>query len=93
MADTVSVQGGEARKGAFRDAAHARVSWIATAATLAGYFVLMLIAPLAPQILALPLFDGGFGSLGIVVGIGVLVLQIAVSAWYTRWINDLDRRP
>ena len=94
MADSVPVQGdGDTRKGAFRDKNHERVAWIATAGTLAGYFILMLIVPLAPAILARPLFDKGIGSLGIAAGVGVIVLQIVASAFYTRWINKLDQKP
>lgn len=92
MADSVPLQGGDARKGAFRDKNHERIAWTATVLTLAGYFILMLIVPLAPSLLARPLLDDGIGSLGIVVGIAVLLLQIGVSIWYTRWINKLDRQ-
>lgn len=96
MGDSAPLQGGDAgdaRKGAFRDKKHEQVAWGATILTLAGYFILMLLVPLAPDVLARPLLgEGGLGSLGFVVGIGVLLLQIGVSIWYTKWINKLDQQ-
>jgi len=96
MADSVPLQGGDAgdaRKGAFRDKKHEQVAWSATALTLSGYFIVMLLVPLAPGLLAQPLLGDGLGSVGFVVGIGVLILQIGVSIWYTKWINKLDKLP
>ena len=95
MADSVPLKGGDAgdaRRGVFRDKNHEKVAWTATFVTLAGYFILMLIVPLAPGLLATPLFNDGLGSLGFVVGIGVIILQIGVSVWSTKWINKLDKQ-
>ena len=69
---------------------HGKVAWIATAATLATYFGLMIAVSLAPSTLTQPISPGSAMTNGIVLGAAIIVFLIVVAAVFTRWNNKLD---
>jgi uncharacterized membrane protein (DUF485 family) len=73
-----------------QDAGHkvtTRVAWICTLATLGGYFILMLAGAFFPKQLSKPVLIGGMFSWGLLSGVAVIVLLIAVSMFFTAWCN------
>ena len=63
-----------------------RFSWTLTAIMLLIFFGYILLIAFAPQILARPI-GGGATTLGIPVGIGVIVAGIVLTAIYVRGAN------
>ncbi len=72
---------------------HLIVAWIATAVTLATYFILMLAVALAPAILTQAVTAGSALTLGIVAGFLIILFLILAAAVFTIWNNKLDSSP
>jgi uncharacterized membrane protein (DUF485 family) len=64
-----------------------RFSFTLTAIMIAIYYGFILIVALAPHRLANPLYAGATTSVGIVVGVGIIVLAIALTGLYVLRAN------
>jgi len=69
---------------------HLKVAWIATALTLATYFILMLAVALTPSVLTQTVTAESTISIGIIAGVAIILFLIFVSAVFTIWNNKLD---
>lgn len=68
----------------------ARLSRLLTGLMLLAYFGFVLLLAFAPQVLAAPV---GNATLGIPVGIGVIIIACLLTGFYVRWANThLDHR-
>jgi len=66
-------------------------SLILTAITLLVYFSFILILAYAPEIFGRPLFEGSVTSLGIPVGIGIIIMAFTLTGIYVKKANtDFD---
>ncbi|PAX06728.1 DUF485 domain-containing protein [Sphingomonas lenta] len=68
-----------------------RLGWTLTALMLVAYFGFILLVAFAKPLLARPL-AGGATSVGIPIGLGVILLAIALTGVYVRRVNrEFDR--
>lgn len=68
----------------------ARLGWTLTVVMLAIYFGFILLLAFAPAALGTP-FGGGVMTLGIPVGVGIIVAAVVLTAVYVRKANiELD---
>ncbi|MDR3419220.1 MAG: DUF485 domain-containing protein [Nevskia sp.] len=81
----------------FKELEHKRSSlgWTLTALTLVLYFGFVLLVAFSPATLATPL-DGSTITLGLPVGVGIILASIVLTGIYVRRANsvfdDLTRR-
>ncbi len=69
----------------------ARFTWILTGIMLAVFFGYILLVAFNKEFLAQPLWPGSSTSLGIPIGIGVILVGIALTGVYVRRANsDFD---
>ncbi|MGQ0588893.1 MAG: DUF485 domain-containing protein [Sphingosinicella sp.] len=69
-----------------------RLAWTLSAVMLAAYFGYILLIAFDPQWLATPI-GGGVTTIGIPIGLGLILLGIALTALYVRRANrDFDAR-
>lgn len=68
-------------------ASRRRISFTLTALTIATYYGFILFVALAPQVLAHPLYAGATTSVGIVVGVGVILIAVGMTGWYVLHAN------
>jgi uncharacterized membrane protein (DUF485 family) len=69
---------------------HLTVAWIATAFTLATYFLLMISVAVTPSFLAQTIAPSGALTLGIVGGVLIILILIGVATAFTIWNNKMD---
>ena len=68
-----------------------RFSLILTSLTLIVYFSFILTLAYAPSVFATPVYEGSVISLGIPVGIGIIIIAFALTGFYVRKANkDFD---
>jgi len=68
-----------------------RFSLILTGIILLVYFSFILTLAYAPCVFATPLYKGGVTSIGIPVGIGIIIIAFALTGIYVRKANtDFD---
>ncbi len=65
-----------------------RFSIILTAVMLAVYFAFILTIAYAPELFGTPLFEGALSTVGIPVGIGVILIAFALTGIYVRKANS-----
>ena len=63
------------------------LSWLLTACVLVLYFGFVLMVALAPEILTAPIAEGSVIPMGILMGVGVIVASIILTAIYVRRAN------
>jgi len=63
------------------------LSWTLTLAMLAIYFGFILVLAFAPQILAAPLLSGGVMTIGIPIGVLIILFAFALTGIYVRKAN------
>lgn len=69
-----------------------RFALILTGITLVMYFSFVLTLAYAPSVFAMPLFEGSVTSVGIPVGIGIIVIAFALTGIYVTKANtDFDK--
>lgn len=68
-------------------AARSRFAWTLTIIMLVVYFAFILTIAFDPSILGTPLFDGGITTVGIPVGIAVIIIAFALTGVYVRRAN------
>ncbi len=64
-----------------------RLSWILTVSMLVIFFGYIVLIAFSPDILARPLADGTTTTLGIPIGIGVILAGIALTGVYVALAN------
>jgi len=68
-----------------------RFAWTLTLIMVAIYFGFILTVAFEPAILARPLVDGGITTLGIPLGVGVILAAFVLTGLYVRRANtDFD---
>jgi uncharacterized membrane protein (DUF485 family) len=68
-----------------------RFAWTLTGIMVAIYFGFILTVAFEPAILARPLVDGGITTLGIPLGVGVILAAFVLTGLYVRRANtDFD---
>jgi uncharacterized membrane protein (DUF485 family) len=68
-------------------ASRRRFSFSLTAAMILTYYGFILFVALAPHVLARPLYAGATTSVGIVVGVGIIMVAIGMTGWYVLRAN------
>ncbi|MBS6362558.1 DUF485 domain-containing protein [Burkholderia sp.] len=69
-----------------------RFSFVLTALMIATYYGFILLVALAPRVLAMPLFPGATTSVGIVAGVAIILIAIALTGVYVLRANrSFDR--
>lgn len=68
-------------------AARSRFAWILTIIMLVVYFAFILTIAFDPSILGTPLSEGGITTVGIPVGITVIIIAFALTGVYVRRAN------
>ena len=73
-----------------------RFAWILTIVMLVIYFGFVLIIAFDPSFLGTPLFDGSVTTIGIPIGVGVILSAFILTGLYVRRANgefdELTRR-
>lgn len=64
-----------------------RFSWLLAAIVFLTYFTFILIIAFAPEIFAIPVFEGGVITWGIPVGLFVIVLSFLLTGVYVYRAN------
>jgi uncharacterized membrane protein (DUF485 family) len=64
-----------------------RFSFMLTALMILTYYGFILFVALAPGVLAHPLYTGATTSIGIVVGIGIIMIAVALTGFYVLRAN------
>jgi uncharacterized membrane protein (DUF485 family) len=64
-----------------------RFSFTLTALMIITYYGFILFVALAPHVLAHPLYAGATTSIGIVVGVGIILIAIGMTGWYVLRAN------
>jgi len=65
-----------------------RFSLILTSITLSVYFSFILILAYAPEIFAMPFFEGSIISLGIPIGIAIIIMAFILTGIYVKKANN-----
>ena len=68
-------------------ASRRRVSFTLTALMILTYYGFILFVALAPHLLAHPLYAGATTTVGIVVGVVVILIAVAMTGWYVLHAN------
>jgi uncharacterized membrane protein (DUF485 family) len=68
-------------------ASRRRFSFTLTALMILTYYGFILFVALAPHMLARPLYAGATTTVGIVAGVGIIVIAIAMTACYVMRAN------
>ncbi|WP_439541954.1 DUF485 domain-containing protein [Hyphomicrobium sp.] len=92
-ADTGALIERVSRDPEFRDLERrrSRFAWTLTFIMVAIYFGFILTVAFAPAVLAQPLVDGGITTLGIPLGVGVILAAFVLTGLYVRRANsDFD---
>lgn len=66
-----------------------RLAIALSAVMLAAYFGFILVIAFKPALLGTPLVTGGITTVGIPVGVGLILLAIILTAVYTRLSNEV----
>lgn len=64
-----------------------RFAWTLSAVMLAVYYAFIMTIAFAPDLLGTPLSEGSITSVGIPVGIGIILIAIALTGIYVRRAN------
>ncbi len=64
-----------------------KLSLILTALTLVAYFSFVLTLAYAPAVFATPIYEGSVTTIGIPVGIGIIIIAFALTGVYVRKAN------
>ncbi len=67
----------------------ARLAWGLAALVLAAYFGFILLAAWAPALLARPVLPGGTLTVGLGLGVGVILWSVALTGLYVRRANTV----
>lgn len=68
-------------------ASRRRFSFTLTALMVSTFYGFILLIAFAPSLLAKPIYVGATTSVGIVVGISVMLIGFVLTAWYVRRSN------
>jgi uncharacterized membrane protein (DUF485 family) len=69
-----------------------RFAWTLTGLVLAVYYAFILLVAFAPELLGKPLAEGALTTVGIPVGVGIIVFAFLLTGLYVRRANrDFDR--
>ena len=68
-------------------ASRRRFSFALTALMIVTYYGFILFVALAPHLLARPLYQGATTTVGVLVGVGIIVVAIALTGWYVLRAN------
>jgi len=68
-------------------AARRRFSFTLTALMIVTYYGFILFVALAPHRLARPLYEGATITVGVVAGVGIIAIAIALTGWYVLRAN------
>lgn len=66
-----------------------RLAIALSAVMLTAYFAFILVIAFKPALLGAPLVAGGVTTVGIPVGVGLILLAIILTAIYTRLSNEV----
>ncbi|HSR63644.1 MAG TPA: DUF485 domain-containing protein [Gammaproteobacteria bacterium] len=72
-----------------------RFTWTLSILMLLVYFLFILFIAFAPEILGRPLMEGSVITIGIPIGIAIIVFAFLLTGWYVHKSNsefDRDRR-
>lgn len=70
-----------------------RFVWALSGLMLAVYYAFILLVAFAPELLGAPLAEGALTTVGIPVGVGIIVFAFLLTAIYVRRANrDFDGR-
>ena len=64
-----------------------RLAWVLSAIVLAAYYGLMMVVAFWPQALHAPLADGGVITIGVPIGVAVIVLSWVLTGLYVYRAN------
>ena len=65
----------------------ALLAWSLSGAVLAIYYSFIMVVAFAPAWLHLPLYDGSHLSLGMPIGVTIILLSWLLTAWYVHTAN------
>jgi uncharacterized membrane protein (DUF485 family) len=65
----------------------ALLAWSLSGAVLAVYYSFIMVVAFAPAWLHLPLYDGSHLSLGMPVGVAIILLSWLLTVWYVHTAN------
>jgi uncharacterized membrane protein (DUF485 family) len=65
----------------------ALLAWTLSGAVLAIYYSFIMVVAFAPAWLHLPLYDGSHLSLGMPIGVTIILLSWLLTAWYVHSAN------
>ncbi|WP_109477364.1 DUF485 domain-containing protein [Paraburkholderia sp. C35] len=68
-------------------ASRRRVSFTLTALMILTYYGFISFVALAPNLLAHPLYAGATTTVGIVVGVAIVLIAIGMTGWYVMHAN------
>lgn len=68
-------------------ASRRRLSFTLTAVMVLTYYGFVMFVAFAPGILAQPLYAGSSTSLGVAVGVGIMLIAIILTGWYVMRSN------
>ncbi|MBN3763518.1 DUF485 domain-containing protein [Burkholderia sp. Ac-20365] len=68
-------------------ASRRRVSFTLTALMIFTYYGFILFVALAPRLLAHPLYAGATTTVGIVVGVAIVLIAVGMTGWYVLHAN------
>ena len=68
-------------------ASRRRFSFTLTALMIATYYGFILLVALAPHLLARPLYQGATTTVGVLMGVGIIAVAIALTGWYVLRAN------
>ena len=63
------------------------LAWSLSGAVLAVYYSFIMVVAFAPAWLHLPLYDGSHLSLGMPIGVAIILLSWLLTAWYVNTAN------
>lgn len=69
-------------------AKRSRFSWTLAAIVLVIFYGFILVVAFAPGLLAKPLFEGATTTIGIPIGVGIIVLFWLLTGYYVRRANS-----
>ncbi len=69
-------------------AARSRLGWQLAAVVICLYFTFILVIAFAPHLLGIPLFNGAVTTIGIPIGIFIIVIAFATTGLYVGRANS-----
>ena len=71
--------------------ARSRLAWTLSIIMLVAYYAFILMIAFDPAALGVPLSAGSVTTIGIPVGVGIILLAFGLTGWYVRKANsDFD---